>query len=295
MWSNGDPTDYFTIRGNYISSVALHGINVNDGNYYIIENNYIEKCWMGWDASTGSSNAEIFGNEVYYCLFGAKTHQGQNLFIHDNNHHNLDDKPYYYNGWAYNSGTGFVLQGPGVNAVVKNNRFSGVTADKGIAWWDQGSDGIVLENNDTAPSSPGGAEPEAPNITTQPQSATIEEGGAATFSVGAGGTLPLSYQWYVNDVKISGATESSYVTGVLSLSDDGKEYYCVVSNSEGSAASEKAVLHVIPGDGTINLSLNKPVAYSSQQDETYAASNVVDGIEDDGNDRWSASPMPQWV
>jgi hypothetical protein len=154
MWSGGDEyTDNFTIVGNRAISVALHGINVNNGRNFIIKDNYLKKCFMGWDASTGSKNGEIVGNEVVDCTFGAKTHGGRELIIHENNHHNLDDRSYYYDGkWENNSGTAFAIQGPGVKAKINNNRFSGVTAEKGIAWWGQEKKGIELENNDTLPS-----------------------------------------------------------------------------------------------------------------------------------------------
>jgi hypothetical protein len=154
MWSGGDDyTDNFTIRGNRVYSIALHGINVNNGRNFIIKNNYLEKCFMGWDASTGSKNGEIVGNEVVDCSFGAKTHGGRDLLIDKNNHHNLDGRSYYYDGkWENNSGTAFAIQGPGVKAEIFDNRFSGVSAEKGIAWWGQEKEGVTLKNNDTSPS-----------------------------------------------------------------------------------------------------------------------------------------------
>jgi parallel beta-helix repeat protein len=155
MWSEeSDFTDNFTIEENTIISAAKHGINVNNGRNFILRNNYIEKTFMGWDASTGSDNAEIYGNEVVDCLFGAKTHEGKNLLIHNNHHHNLDDQRYFWEGWADNSGTAFVLQGPGVTATVTDNVFSGTAESKGIVFWDQDSTGIILKNNDLTPSLP---------------------------------------------------------------------------------------------------------------------------------------------
>ena len=158
MWSEGDDfTDHFTIRGNHISSVALHGININNGRNFILQDNYVEKAFMGWDASNGSKTGEILGNEVVDCIFGAKTHSGVDLIIHHNNHHHLDDTAFYYDGewWDISSGTAFVLQGPGISGVVvKNNIFSGTTAEKGISSWNNGIAGATLENNDTSPSGP---------------------------------------------------------------------------------------------------------------------------------------------
>jgi hypothetical protein len=67
--------------------------------------------------------------------------------------------------------------------------------------------------------------------------------------------------------------------------------------SVGDAAS--SYNDVVPGGGMdklSNVALNKSVSYSSQEnDNDRAASNVVDGVDNNGNDRWSASSMPQWV
>jgi hypothetical protein len=178
---------------------------------------------------------------------------------------------------------------------VKNNRFSGTTADKGIAWWGQGQEGIVLENNDTAPS-PSSAVKTAPKITTQPQSLAKEEGEQAVFSVVAVGTRPFSYRWYVNGNLISNKTESTYTTGTLTLSNNGDKYYCIVSNSIGKDTSEVATLSVTKGDRSVVLSTDKAVTFSYQEnDGNRAASNIVDGIDNDEEVRWSAGAMPQWV
>ena len=48
----------------------------------------------------------------------------------------------------------------------------------------------------------------APTITTQPVNQTVTAGQTATFTVVAGGTAPLSYQWQKNGVNIAGATAS---------------------------------------------------------------------------------------
>ena len=43
----------------------------------------------------------------------------------------------------------------------------------------------------------------APTITTQPVNQTVTAGQTATFTVVAGGTAPLSYQWQKNGVNIA--------------------------------------------------------------------------------------------
>jgi hypothetical protein len=84
----------------------------------------------------------------------------------------------------------------------------------------------------------------APSITTQPANQSVAAGQTATFSVGASGTAPLSYQWRKNSVNISGATSSSYTTPATTSSDNGEKFDVVVSNSAGNATSNQATLTV---------------------------------------------------
>ena len=88
------------------------------------------------------------------------------------------------------------------------------------------------------------AAPVMPTITTQPASQTVTAGQAASFSVAATGTAPLSYQWNRNGAVISGATSSSYTTPVTTSSDNGAQFTVVVTNVAGSATSNAATLTV---------------------------------------------------
>ena len=72
-------------------------------------------------------------------------------------------------------------------------------------------------------------------------SATI--GQTVTFSVTAGGTTPLSYQWYKDGASISGATAQTYALAAAQPSDAGN-YYAVVFNAAGSTTSDNATLAV---------------------------------------------------
>ncbi len=83
-----------------------------------------------------------------------------------------------------------------------------------------------------------------PLITVQPSSQTVKVGVAATFTVAAAGTSPLSYQWQKGGVNISGATSASYATSLTTLTDSGSQYDAVVSNSLGSVTSNIATLIV---------------------------------------------------
>src|SRR5271154_6434442 len=86
--------------------------------------------------------------------------------------------------------------------------------------------------------------PTPPSITSQPSNQTVTSGQTATFSVGASGTAPLSYQWKKGGNAISGANASSYVTPATASGDDGSQFSVTVSNSAGTATSNPATLTV---------------------------------------------------
>lgn len=87
-------------------------------------------------------------------------------------------------------------------------------------------------------------------ITAQPQGGLNRlVGGSASFSVGALGLAPLSYQWrlngtnLVNDGRITGADSTNLDIGALVLADSGN-YDVVVTNLYAAATSQVARLDV---------------------------------------------------
>lgn len=96
-------------------------------------------------------------------------------------------------------------------------------------------------------------QPTAPAITTQPANQTVAAGQAATFSVSATGTAPLSYQWQKGGTSISGATNASYTTPPTTIADSGGQFSVTVSNSLGRVASNMATLTVNPATGNSNV------------------------------------------
>jgi ASPM-SPD-2-Hydin domain-containing protein/centrosomal CEP192-like protein/Ig-like domain-containing protein/immunoglobulin I-set domain protein len=86
----------------------------------------------------------------------------------------------------------------------------------------------------------------APTITTQPANQTVTAGQTATFTVVAGGTAPLSYQWQKNGANITGATAASYTTPATTTADSASAFAVVVSNSAGTVTSSAATLTVNP-------------------------------------------------
>ncbi len=84
----------------------------------------------------------------------------------------------------------------------------------------------------------------APSITTQPSDQTVNLGQAATFTVAATGTTPLTFQWRRGGVTIPAATSSTYTTPATTAADDGTSIDVVVTNVVGSATSNPAILAV---------------------------------------------------
>jgi len=118
-----------------------------------------------------------------------------------------------------------------------------------------------------------------PNITLPPQSQTVVAGTNVTFTVTAGGTAPLSYQWRLNGANIALATASTCTRPGVQLTDAGN-YVVVVTNSLGAVTSAPAVLTVnfalsanaTPG-GTVSKNPDQ-VSYAANTMVTLTASSV---------------------
>lgn len=86
--------------------------------------------------------------------------------------------------------------------------------------------------------------PEAPIIIRHPQAQILAEGDSAELNITVTGTAPFTFQWFCNGVAISGATDSVYKTGPVGIVDNGKNYYCMVTNNIAGMQSRNALLTV---------------------------------------------------
>lgn len=87
-----------------------------------------------------------------------------------------------------------------------------------------------------------------PSISTQPTDKTVLSGSLASFSVTAGGTAPLTYQWAKDGANISGGTGTTLSISSSQLANAGS-YNVTVTNAFGSATS-----------GMAKLTVNEPAA-----------------------------------
>jgi endonuclease/exonuclease/phosphatase family metal-dependent hydrolase len=113
------------------------------------------------------------------------------------------------------------LTNNGNYSVIVTNLFGSVTSSNAV---------LLLTN---AP----------PAITTQPQSQSVLAGQTATFSIGATGTPPLSYQWFFSGTNIAGATTNPFTLINVQLTNTGN-YSVVVTNIAGSVTSSVTTLTV---------------------------------------------------
>jgi len=84
-----------------------------------------------------------------------------------------------------------------------------------------------------------------PSIATPPLSQTVRVGQNASFTVSAGGTEPLAYQWRFNGTNLPGAVENLFVRANAQTNHAGT-YTVIVTNVAGAVTSAPALLTVNP-------------------------------------------------
>ena len=192
----------------------------------------------------GSSTNIIF-NEVRVELVPAGTPpsistqpQDQSVFVGQNATFTVvasGEGPLSYQ-WFYNTDT-LLTNATNVSLTISNAQLS-----------DIGGYSVVVSNaNGTALSASANLSvsvPTAPSIIAGPQDLTVLPGQNAVFTVAAGGSGPLSYQWYFNtNTSLANATSSTLTVTNAQVADEGT-YSVVVSNFVSTAASSNAVLTV---------------------------------------------------
>ena len=114
-------------------------------------------------------------------------------------------------------------------------------------------------------------------IVSQPLDQEVLGGDTVTFSVAAGGSGPLTYQWTCNGTNISGATGSSYTISCVQESD-AAGYAVAISNGVTSVSSRTAQL-TVDGEAFVLLLMKIVGArqdYSFRSDMTYYIDSAVE-------------------
>jgi hypothetical protein len=142
------------------------------------------------------------------------------------------------------------------------------------------------------------------SITAGPMDTTVNAGHAATLSVQAAGSMPLTYRWRRAGVPISdGGAVSGSRTSTLRFDpvgqDDAGRYDVVVSDPCSSAASTQVILRVLPavgiefcrGDGDdLRLTVSCPCSNSGSPGHGCAGSTNADGALLDASGSTLADP-----
>jgi pectate lyase len=163
--------------------------------------------------------------------------------------------------WYYNTNT------------VLTNAISSTLTLTNVQLADAGGYSVVVTNGSGAITSAVAqltvSLPVAPSIITQPQDRTnILPGATATFSVVAGGSEPLSYQWYYNtNTLLTNATDSTLTLNNVQAANAGS-YSVTVSNIAGGVGSSNAFL-------TVNSSPVAPTFISQPASQIAVAGSTV--------------------
>lgn len=148
--------------------------------------------------------------------------------------------------------------------------------DAGNDWW-WAVDNLVVD---------GGTIPAF--ITQHPTSIEVTEGESATFEVVAGGSEPLTYQWYkgIGDMRVAidGATSASFTINQVSQDDAGL-YTVNVSNEADTVTSNPAELKVLLAGGSA-------VVFFEDFEGLPLGPNVDEG--EAGEAVWTKTPPEGW-
>lgn len=100
------------------------------------------------------------------------------------------------------------------------------------------------------------------SISLQPTGATISTGNSIVLTVSAsGGSVPYVYQWYFDNVAISGATLSTYTKSGATSTDSGA-YYCRIVDSSGT--------FVISSTAAVTVNTTYQVLYGWSTSDPYS-------------------------
>lgn len=160
------------------------------------------------------------------------------------------------NGWWYDTFTGVTLTAQSISGYTFN-------------YWDvdgisQGTEVNPITVNMNAPHTATAyyTPVPPPSVSITPLSASICVGQSVTFTSSvSGGTTPYSYQWYLNNVPISGATSNSWA---FTPATSGIHYvYLKVTDANGNTAQSQTaritVAHPPVGGYSISLAKQTPL------------------------------------
>ncbi len=92
-----------------------------------------------------------------------------------------------------------------------------------------------------------------PTVSVKSSQNPTDIGNSVTFTASpSGGTGSYTYQWYVNDAAVSGATSQSYTTSFSSAGTD--SVYMVIKDSIGNSATSSTITETVNPDPSVSIS-----------------------------------------
>ncbi len=114
-----------------------------------------------------------------------------------------------------------------------------------------------------------------PQVSIEPEDIHLLEGDYGTYTVMVTGTPPFTYQWRRNGVP-EGPSASNYTIPSTSLSENGNQFDCIISNSAGKDTTRAALLTVAVRPLPPRFII-QPVSVPRIEDDTVHLSVQVDG------------------
>jgi uncharacterized delta-60 repeat protein len=160
----------------------------------------------------------------------------------------------------------------GLTARVTSLLFRG----DGQLYAGSGTDGLVRFASATVPA-----------IAVPPTTTATTAGANVQFTVTATGTLPLTYQWFFNDVPIVGATASSLALANVQLANVGR-YTVSITNEFGSVTSDGVLLK---GPNPLPIIATQPnsMAAAAGQNVTFNVNATAVGV---ASYQWRRAGLP---
>ena len=238
--------DQNTLNNTYSFDPPVNGtISTESGAILVEKSVYIDCLWPLRNNQTDPSDPEYTGKIMAL----------DSIYHFDNSDGSTTD----YRGDSTNA-TGFADFGPAQAPIIP---FSWNLTGNQLPYSYYPDDPAQLQAIVTSPTAGAGAgvltwnktnwlvtsyAPTGPIIVASPQSQAVSTGQSATFTVVAGGSAPLTYQWYFNtNSPIANATSSTLTIPNVSGTNVGT-YFAVVSNSVSTATSGSATLAIPVAD-----------------------------------------------
>lgn len=124
-----------------------------------------------------------------------------------------------------------------------------------------------------------------PDLTTQPQNQIIDLGDDAHFSVVAGSTTFLTYQWFHDGTPVTGAISASLPIHSVRLSKAG-DYWVEVTNAGGTSTSSNASLGLRVAREIVTLNLGGADSRTLDMPSSGLGIEMIDCNQANDGTRW---------